>query len=301
MTLEKKRITIEVFAKCSDAQLALQELKASNFPMHKVSVVARNVKEQSDIAGVEVKERTSNISAQNVAGAFNGKALGDFSGLLVGLVIWVIPNIGKVTLAGVEKAAIAASLRDGLGGLFLSLGFSKEQAQNYINLVCKGYYLLIVTDIEVQLAQKIFNNRDLQQGGIHVPYLTPSSRYKHAVSLFHTRKDAEKALMELRTAGFPMGQVSIIAKNANSLSNIFELNIRSCQDNYTTLGIPDEAGRYYEHQVSVGHYLIVIKGTDIYIAGARAILENNNIQYFSIYSQSELDTARSDRQITTNF
>ena len=134
-----------------------------------------------------------------------------------------------------------------------------------------------------------------------MPYLTPSSRYKHAVSLFHTRKDAEKALMELRTAGFPMGQVSIIAKNANSLSNIFELNIRSCQDNYTTLGIPDEAGRYYEHQVSVGHYLIVIKGTDIYIAGARPILENNNIQYFSIYSQSELDTARSDRQITTNF
>ncbi|MEH2395971.1 hypothetical protein [Nostoc sp.] len=303
MTLENERRTIGVFAKCSDAQLALQELKASNFPMHNVSVIARNAEEQSDIAGVEVKERTGNISSKYAARAVTGSALGGLTGLLVGLVLWVIPGIGRVILAGAEATAIATTLTGGLPGILLSLGIPKEQAQGYSDLVCKGYYLVIVTgiDIEIRLAKRIFNRRDIQQWGVYEPYSTPNSRYKQAVGVFYTRKDAERALTELRSAGFPMSQVSIVAKNISNLSDILEVNISSSQDKYTTLGIPDELAKYYEHQVSLSHYVVVLKGTDIYIAGARAILESNNIQHFSIYSQSELDAARSDRQITTNF
>ncbi|WP_375470328.1 hypothetical protein [uncultured Nostoc sp.] len=303
MTLENERRTIGVFAKCSDAQLALQELKASNFPMHNVSVIARNAEEQSDIAGVEVKERTGNISSKDAARAVTGSALGGLTGLLVGLVLWVIPGIGRVILAGAEATAIATTLTGGLPGILLSLGIPKEQAQGYSDLVCKGYYLVIVTgiDIEIRLAKRIFNRRDIQQWGVYEPYSTPNNRYKQAVGVFYTRKDAERALTELRSAGFPMSQVSIVAKNISNLSDILEVNISGSQDNYTTLGIPDELAKYYEHQVSLDHYLVVLKGTDIYIAGARAILESNNIQHFSIYSQSELDAARSDRQITTNF
>ncbi|MEH2015394.1 hypothetical protein [Nostoc sp.] len=303
MTLENERRTIGVFAKCSDAQLALQELKASNFPMHNVSVIARNAEEQSDIAGVEVKERTGNISSKDAAKAVTGTALGGLTGLLVGLVLWVIPGIGRVILAGAEATAIATTLTGGLPGILLSLGIPKEQAQGYSDLVCKGYYLVIVTgiDIEIRLAKRIFNRRDIQQWGVYQPYSTPNSRYKQAVGVFYTRQDAERALTELRSADFPMSQVSIVAKNISNLSDILEVNISSSQDKYTTLGIPDELAKYYEHQVSLSHYVVVIKGTDIYIAGARAILESNNIQHFSIYSQSELDAARSDRQITTNF
>ncbi|MEH1890218.1 MAG: general stress protein [Nostoc sp.] len=303
MTLENERRTIAVFAECSDAQLALQELKASNFPMHNVSVIARNAEEQSDIAGVEVKERTGNISSKNADRAVIGSTLGGLTGLLVGLVLWVIPGIGRVILAGAKATAIATTLVGGLPGILLSLGIPKEQAQGYSDLVCKGYYLVIVTgiDIEIRLAKRIFNRRDLQQWGVYQPYSTPNSRYKQAVGVFYTRQDAQRALTELRSAGFPMSQVSIVAKNISNLSDIFEVNISSSQDNYTTLGIPDELAKYYEHQVSLSHYVVVIKATDIYIAGARAILESNNIQHFSIYSQSELDAARSDRQITTNF
>ena len=303
MTLENERRTIGVFAKCSDAQLALQELKASNFPMHNVSVIARNAEEQSDIAGVEVKERTGNISSKDAARAVTGSALGGLTGLLVGLVLWVIPGIGQVILAGAEATAIATTLAGGLPGILLSLGIPKEQAQGYSDLVCKGYYLVIVTgiDIEIRIAKRIFNRRDIQQWGVYQPYSTPNSRFKQAVGIFYTRQDARKALTELRLAGFPMSQVSIVAKNISNLSDILEVNISGSQDNYTTLGIPDELARYYDHQVSLSHYVVVIKGTDIYIAGARAILESNNIQDFSIYSQSELDAAKSDRQITTNF
>ncbi|MEH2284063.1 MAG: hypothetical protein V7K90_22520 [Nostoc sp.] len=298
MTLEKERRTIGVFAGYSDAQLVLQELKASNFPMHKVSVIARNTEKQSDIAGVEIKEHTGNTSSEDAAGAVTSDAFGGLS-----LVVLVIPGIGPVILAGAEVTAIATTLAGGLPGLLLSLGISEKQTQGYSDLVCKGYYLVIVTgiDIEIRLAKRIFNRRDIQQWGVYQPYSTPNSRYKHALGVFYRRQEAERALTELRTAGFPMSQISIVAKSTINLSDISEVNISNSQDKYTSLGISDDLARYYEDHLTLGHYLLVLKGTDIYVAGARAILESNKIQHFSIYSQSELDEARSDRQVTTNF
>ncbi|MEH1925448.1 hypothetical protein [Nostoc sp.] len=302
MTLEKERITIGVFARYSDAQLVLQELKAANFPMQKVSVVARNTEEKSDIAGVEIREHTSNTSSEDAAGAVTGAALDGLTGLLVGLVLLVIPGIGPVILAGAEVSAIATTLAGALPALFLSLGIAEKPAQGYSDLVCKGYYLVIVTgiDIEIRLAKRIFNRRDLEQWTICEPYSTPNSRYKHALGIFYTRQDAEKALTELRTAGFPMSQISLVTKHASSLNAISEENISISQDNYTNLGISDDLARYYEYHLGLDHYLLVLKGTDIYVAGARAILESNKIQHFTIYSQSELDATRSDRQVIRN-
>ncbi|MEH2407686.1 hypothetical protein [Nostoc sp.] len=294
MTLEKERRTIGVFARCSDAQLALQELKASNFPMHKVSVIAQDAEEQNDIASVEVKDSTGNTSSEDTAGAVTG--------LLVGLVLWVIPGIGRVIIAGAEAIAIAIASAGGainvtagdLDGVLLGLGIPKEQAQGYSNLVCKGYYLVIVTgvDIEIRLAKRVFNRCNIQQWVISQPYSTPNSRYKNAVGVFSTRQDTQTALTELKIAGFPMSQVSVIAKDTNTLNGLTEVDISSSKNNYTTLGIPDELARYYEHQVTIGNYLLVLNSTDIHMAGARAILESHKIQYFRIYSQSELDAAR---------
>ncbi|MCC5665148.1 general stress protein [Nostoc sp. CHAB 5784] len=307
MTLEKERTTIGVFARCSDTQLVLQELKASNFPMHKVSVIAQNAEEESDIASAEVKDSTGNNICLEDAEAFTSSALGGVTGLLPGLVLWVISGIGRVILAGAEATAIATTLTGGainatagdLHGVLLGLGIPKEQAQGYSDLICKGYYLVIVTgiDIEIRLAKRVFNRRDTQQWSIYEPYFTPNSRYKNAVGVFSTRQNTEKALTELKIAGFPMAQVSVIAKNTNTLNGITEVDISSSKDNYTCLGISEELARYYEHQVSLGNYLLVLKSTDIYMAGARAILESHKIEKFCIYSSSLVNASRSDRQV----
>ena len=307
MTLEKERTTIGVFARCSDIHLVLEELKASNFPMHKVSVIAGNVEEESDIASVEVKDRTGNNTSSEDAEAFTSGALGGIIGLLVSLVLWVIPGIGRVILAGAKATAIATTLRGGainvtagdLHHALLGLEIPKEQAQGYSDLICKGYYLVILTgvDIEIRLAKRIFNRRDIQQWSNYEPYLTPNSRYKNAVAVFSTRQDTEKALTELKIAGFAMAQVSVIAKDTNRLNGITEVNISSCKDNYTSLGIPEDIARYYEHQVTLGNYLLVVNSTDIYMAGARAILENQKIEKFCIYSPSVVNPTRSDRQV----
>ncbi|MCC5624885.1 general stress protein [Nostoc sp. CHAB 5715] len=307
MTLEKKRTTIGVFARCSDIQLVLQELKASSFPMHKVSVIARNVEGENDIASVEVKDRTGNNTSLEDTEAFTNGALGGVTGLLVGLVLWLIPGIGRIILAGTEASAIATNLTGGainatagdLHRVLLGLGIPKEQAQGYNDLICKGYYLVVVIgiDIEIRLAKRIFNRRDIQQWSIYDPYLTPNSRYKNAVGVFSTRQDTEKALTELKIAGFPMAQVSVIAKDTNTLNGITEVDISSSKNNYTTLGIPEDLARYYQHQVTLGNYLLILNSTDIYMAGARAILENHKIEKFCIYSPSVVNANISDRQV----
>ena len=307
MTLEKERTTIGVFAKCSDAQLVLQELKTSNFPMHKISFIARNAEEESDIASVAVKERTGNNTSSEDAEAFTSGAFGGITGLLGDLILWVIPDIGRVIVAGAEATAIATTLTGGainatagdLHGVLLRLGIPKEQAQAYSDLICKGYYLVIVSgiDIEIRLAKRIFNRRDIQQWSIYEPYLTPNSRYKNAVGVFSTRQDTEKALTELKIAGFAMAQVSVIAKDTNTLNGITEVDISSSKDNYNTIGIPEDLAKYYEHQVTLGNYLLVLNSTDIYMAGARTILESNKIKHFCIYSPFVVNPTKSDRQV----
>ncbi|MHC5730244.1 MAG: hypothetical protein ACYTXY_40275, partial [Nostoc sp.] len=175
-------------------------------------------------------------------------------------VFCVIPDIGRVILAGGEATAIATTLAGGLRGLLLSLGIPHEQTQVYSDLVYRGYYLVIVTgiDIEIGVAKSIFNSRDIQQSGIYQPYSTPNSRYKNGVGVFYTCQDTETALIELKSAGFPMSQVSVIAKDTNTLNSFTELSISSSQNNYTILGIPEELARYYEHQVTLGNYLLVL-------------------------------------------
>ncbi|MCW5315983.1 hypothetical protein GTQ43_19825 [Nostoc sp. KVJ3] len=305
MTLEKERTTIGVFARCSDAQLVLQELKASNFPMHKVSVIARNAEGKNDIAGVEVKDSTGNTSSEETDEAMTDGFLNCVTSFLVDLVLWVIPGTEQVMLAGAEATAIATTLADGLPGVFLSLGITGEQAQCYSELVYKGYYLVMVigTDIEIRLAKRIFNRRNIQQPSISQPYSTPNSRYKNAVGVFLTPQDTERAITELRNAGFPMSRILVVAKDTSELNNITGVNISSSQDKYAILGIPDELARDYEYQVTLGNYLLVLNSTDIYMAGARAILESNKMQNFRIYSQPALHLTKSDRyrQIMSNF
>ncbi|MBE9035760.1 general stress protein [aff. Roholtiella sp. LEGE 12411] len=311
MTLEKERRSVGIFARRSDAELALQELKATNFPMHKVSVIARNAEEQSNIAGVEVKENTGNISEEGAAvGAVTGGALGSLTGLLVGLGILAIPGIGPIMLAGAEATAIATALAGGvigaaagsLTGALIGLGIPEAQAQAYSDLVSKGYYLVIVTatEAEIQFSKNIFHHRGIQKWGVYEITLPPSSRYKYGIGIFSTRQDAQKALTELKAAGFPMSHVTVVAKDTGTLTGLTEVYISSSKDNYAALKIPDDLAKYYEHRVTLGDYLVLLNGTDIHIAGARTILESHRAQYFRIYSRPIVNATKNDYQVINN-
>ncbi|MDF5707471.1 MAG: hypothetical protein PUP90_07240 [Nostoc sp. S4] len=285
MTSEKERKFIGVFAKYSDAQLAFQELKAVDFPMHKVSVIARKVEEKSDIAGIEVKDDASNILQDSTC-----NILGGFANSSTNIGMLAIPGIGSIMVAGAEATTIATTIAGGaigvaagsLAGALLGLGIPQDRAEVYSDLVFRGYYLVIITGIEIEIhfAKKIFNRYSIQNCGIYQPYLSPKSRYKHGLGVFSHHQDVETALTELKKAGFPMSQVSVITK-----------------DNYNSLGVAEDLANYYENQLKVGNFIVFLNATDIYMAGARAILESNNIQNFRIYNQPPVNVTKSDRQI----
>ncbi|HAJ62100.1 MAG TPA: histidine kinase [Cyanobacteria bacterium UBA8543] len=63
------------------------------------------------------------------------------------------------------------------------------------------------------------------------------------------------------------------------------------------LGIPEERARVYSDRVSKGDYLVIIKGTDIEIAGAEVILNSHSIQDWGIYNPPGVNSVHTDYAI----
>ncbi|BAZ47879.1 hypothetical protein NIES4103_04830 [Nostoc sp. NIES-4103] len=297
---------VGVFAKRSDIELALSELKAANFPMNKVSVIVRNTEQEDKIAGVEVKELTNTKGDEKaVAETFTGGALGS---LLVGLRLLTIPGIGSIIFAGAEATALATTLTSGavgaaassLAGALTGLGIPEKEAKVYTDLVSQGYYLVIVSGTKaIHLAERFFGQLGVQQWGVYTLTSPSTCRYKNAAGLFYKYRNAEQALTELKEAGYPMSQVSLFTQNTIVDDSISKMNV-VIKDDLTILGMPDNIAKHYKNSLASGSYIVVIGGTDIQIAAARTILEANRVEYFHIYSPLVVNTINNYYQVLTN-
>lgn len=239
-----------IFSHRHDVETALHELRDSGFDMNRVSVVVQDTDGKHDIAGAEMTERVGNKADEGATvGAVSGGALGGLTGLLVGLGALAIPGIGPVMLAGATATAIATTLAGvGIGaaagtllGGLVGLGIPEEQAKVYNARVERGHYLVIIdgTDAEIASAEKILHHHGVEDYGIYnQPHgsntattttnavITPpalvtnpapvTNKHQRAIGVFSHRQAAEDALTELRDAGFDLGQISLIAKNADT-------------------------------------------------------------------------------------
>lgn len=177
MSSRHKRV-VGTFASRSDVEMALKELKNANYPMDKVSVIARDADREPDIAGVDVKKSTDNKADEGaVAGAVTGGTLGGLTGLLVGLGALAIPGIGPIVLAGAEATALATTLAGGaigaaagsLVGALIGLGIPEDRARVYDQRVAQGDYLVMVsgTEEEIRQAEMMLNRRNIQEMGVY--------------------------------------------------------------------------------------------------------------------------------------
>ena len=178
MAISLNRRAVGVFSSRHDAEHALNELHSSGFPMHKVSIIARDADKKGDIAGVDVSDNVGNKADEGAAtGAVTGGILGGATGLLVGLGALAIPGVGPVILAGEIATALATTLAGsaigaaagGLLGALLGLGIPEEQARVYNERVSKGDYLVIVDgdQNEIARAEAILTDRGIQHFGIY--------------------------------------------------------------------------------------------------------------------------------------
>ncbi|BAZ03428.1 hypothetical protein [Calothrix sp. NIES-3974] len=302
--MEQHQRAVGAFARHTDTKLALTELQQANFPMDKVSVIAKDAKNKDDIAGVEVKEHIGNKADEGaVAGAVAGGTVGGVTGLLVGLGLLAIPGIGPIMLAGAEATAIASALAGGaigtaagsLTGALIGLGIPDDKAKVYSDLVDNGYYLIIVNgdSREIAIAEMILRNRGIEHWDTFHPVpsanannssATLNGRYKYAVGHFFLRQDAEKAVTELRMNDFPMQNVSIFAKPSVGVSEIHEIPITTSNYDFAVLEIPHHQIENYQRRVELGDYLLALHGTDIQLAAAQNILQRNGIQNYEVFT-----------------
>jgi uncharacterized membrane protein len=294
MALETEQKAIGVFKKRSDVEVALSELKAANYPMDKVSVVARNAEQEEDIVGVKVKEHSGNKADEGASvGATTGGAVGSLTGLLVGLGLVAIPAVGPIMLAGAGATALATALAGGLigaaagslAGALVGLGIPEDEAKIYSDLVEQGNYLVIVdcNEQEIILAERILRHRGITDWRVYQSSTPIKGRYKKAAGLFFKLQYLQKALSQLQDAGFLMNQVYIVSSGLVLDERFAKVNILS-KDDWSGLGIPKDIAENYQHRLKIGDYLIAISAPDLEMAAAKNILEANHIEDFHLYN-----------------
>lgn len=309
MALERHRRAVGVFSNRQDAEIALRELRDSNFPMDRVSVITQDSNKRDNIAGAgaDVRDRTEGNKADEGAttGAITGGAVGSLTGLLVGLGTLAIPGIGPIMLAGAAATAIATTLAGGaigavtggLLGALIGLGIPEERARVYNDRISRGHYLIVVegTDKEISHAQAILSHRGIEEWGVYDKPDTGANVGSHhrAIGVFPNRRDAEAALDELKAAGFSMGHVSLVARDYNHYDRIPGLTVRDRFDN-TFFGFPEDRFRYFHDRFNRGHHLVIVDGREDEVARAADILNRHRIQDWGTVGTPDLHRSHTE-------
>ncbi|MGH7998038.1 MAG: general stress protein [Brasilonema sp.] len=316
MVIGVHKRAIGVFSNRRDAEKALYELRESGFPIDRVSVIKRDADQNDDIAGAEVRESVGNKSEEGATvGAVSGGVLGGLTGLLVGLGTLAIPGIGPIMLAGATATALATTVAGAgigaaagslLGGL-IGLGIPEERARVYNERVERGDYLVIIdgTDAEIARAEEILKRQGIEEfdvydqpgvttgTGNYVPTTVAAAGVlnrdngptKHAVGYFCDLNDAEAAIHDLRTAGFPLSQISLVHRDLTRREPFAGVDLRDRID-ATRFRFPDARTRFYNERINHGDYVVIVSGTDDEIHRAAAILGRHKIQNWEIHDPS---------------
>jgi hypothetical protein len=184
MILEQR--AVGTFSSYEATEIALRELKNSDFLMDRVSVVGIDINSHIEATGANTSDRLADVgnldTNENEAGetakkgAVAGSTLGGLTGLLVGLGVIAIPGVGPVMLAGAAATAIVTAISGSaigaaagsLAGGLMGLEIPEDRAKVYDDRVSQGDYLVVVegSEADIALAGSIFSNH-----GIHEWYV----------------------------------------------------------------------------------------------------------------------------------
>ncbi|NMF60218.1 general stress protein [Pseudanabaena yagii] len=181
---QQNKRAIGTFSNHSEAETALRELRDSNFPMDKVSVVGQDIDRKTNIAGADGSNSLSDLAEKHnkadqgaATGAATGGAVGGLTGLLVGLGMVAIPGVGPIMLAGAAATTLATTLAGGaigaatggIVGALVGMGIPEDRAKKYSDRIEHGDYLVMVegSNDDVQRAQKILSHRGINDWGIY--------------------------------------------------------------------------------------------------------------------------------------
>jgi len=179
MSANPQKHAIGLFANPEQAEEAFNALKASNFPMEQVSVVAKHAQDSDQIGGAPMREQIGQesvgLATRSMTDLASGSALG---AVLVGLGSLLVPGVGPVLAAGSLGVALVTSV----GGEGISaaatgrlvqelqkLGAPENVASQYIDRLHLGDYLVLIAgnDAELEQAGAILGDRGMTSWNIY--------------------------------------------------------------------------------------------------------------------------------------
>lgn len=162
MASAKSKRAVGVFPNRQQTESALQELRKISFPVSQISVMARDLDKNEQIAGLEVEDRDQQRTGAGIAtGAIAGSVVGGLVGLIGALSAITIPGVGPVLVGGAIASIVGDTMlggavgaaAGGLVGVLIDLGIPEEHALLYNERLEKGEYLLILEGAGEELSR----------------------------------------------------------------------------------------------------------------------------------------------------
>jgi len=142
--------TIGIYNDHELAVEAARKLKASDYPMDRLTIMGKTESEVVD-SDMHITPK----SPISVAGVGAGTAIGAALGILTGVGIFAIPGLGFLYGAGALVGAIGGIdfglLGGGIASVLATIGVKDENSKKYHDALMQGKYLLIVNGSEADV------------------------------------------------------------------------------------------------------------------------------------------------------
>lgn len=166
-----------IFPSRKATEQAINELKASGFPMEKVSVIAKQAEENDQLSGVTMSDRVGDRDVDATGAVGDAVTSATWGTILAGLTSLALPGIGPILaagslgvglLTGVAGTALTVANSGGLVKALTELGVGESPARTYSDRLIQGDYLVILdgTDEEINRAGELLRQQDIQNWGI---------------------------------------------------------------------------------------------------------------------------------------
>ncbi|MEJ6482242.1 hypothetical protein N0Y54_13075 [Nostoc punctiforme UO1] len=175
-----------VFANSQQIEQAINELKTANFPMEKVSVIAKDVEQGDRVGEAQISDglrptfgdRIGNQDVNTTGAVGDTLTATTWGSALLGLSSLALPGLGAVLAAGsvgvalvssVAGVAVGAAANQNLLKALGDLGIPEERARVYSDRLQQSYYLLILegSEEEIHRVEPILRDRGIEYWGVY--------------------------------------------------------------------------------------------------------------------------------------
>ncbi|BAY31087.1 hypothetical protein NIES2107_29410 [Nostoc carneum NIES-2107] len=184
MITKESTHALGVFANSQKVEQAINELKAANFPMERVSIIGKDVEKGKQVGGAQMSDRIGDQDVNATEPVADTLTATTWGSVLVGLTSLALPSLGAVLAAGsvgvalvssVAGVAVGAAANQDLVKALGDLGIPEERGRVYSDRLQQSYYLLILdgTEAEINRAEPILRGQGIEYWGI---YHTPQTQ-----------------------------------------------------------------------------------------------------------------------------